>query len=103
MLVSRVRLSVLILAALAMPTAPARESRVSATARVGGNYQLVNETIDAGGGHSEGGAYALDATIGQPDAAQRLDGDSYTVTGGFWRGAEGVVVDTVFAHGFEGP
>ncbi len=93
----------LILAALVISTATARESRVTAAARVGGNYQLVNETIDAGGGHSEGGVYALDATIGQPDAAQRLDGGSYSVTGGFWRGAEGAVVDTVFAHGFEGP
>jgi len=40
-------------------------------------------TIDGGGGLSSGGAYTLNGTIGQPDAATS-SGGTYTVHGGFW-------------------
>ena len=40
-------------------------------------------TIDGGGGQSSGGAYTLNGTIGQPDAATS-SGGSYTLHGGFW-------------------
>ena len=40
-------------------------------------------TIDAGGGTSTGGDYALVGTIGQPDAGEMAGGD-YELQGGFW-------------------
>jgi hypothetical protein len=40
-------------------------------------------TIDGGGGQSSGGAYTLNGTIGQPDAATS-SGGRYTLHGGFW-------------------
>ena len=45
-------------------------------------------TVD-GGGHtaSQGGAYELGGTAGQPDAGV-LAGGGYTLGGGFWRGGE---------------
>jgi hypothetical protein len=41
-------------------------------------------TVDAGGGVSTGGVYAVTGTIGQPDAGGPLVGGSYSLTGGFW-------------------
>ena len=41
-------------------------------------------TVGGGGGTSQGGDYALNGTIGQPDAGPTLSGGEYTVTGGFW-------------------
>jgi hypothetical protein len=49
-----------------------------------GEYGLTWWTVDGGGGHSTGGSYGLDGTIGQPDAGD-LAGDQYTVHGGFWQ------------------
>ncbi len=43
-------------------------------------------TVDAGGGQSSGGAYALIGTVAQPDAGMMAGGD-YTVNGGFWNAA----------------
>jgi hypothetical protein len=48
-------------------------------------YTLPWWTADGGGGQSQGGEYALHATVGQPDAGT-LAGGGYTLTGGFWRG-----------------
>jgi hypothetical protein len=42
-------------------------------------------TFDGGGGTSSGGAYTLNGTIGQTDAAT-LSGGGYTLEGGFWPG-----------------
>lgn len=39
-------------------------------------------TVDGGGGRATGGEYALEASIGQPDAGT-LAGGSYTLYGGF--------------------
>jgi hypothetical protein len=44
-------------------------------------------TVDNGGGTSQGGAYSLSGTAGQPDAAN-LSGGSYTLRGGFWSGPD---------------
>lgn len=41
--------------------------------------------VDAGGGTSSGGQYAVSGTIGQPDAGT-MSGGSYVLTGGFWPG-----------------
>lgn len=40
-------------------------------------------TLDGGGGQSSGGAYTLNGTIGQPDAAVS-SGGNYALHGGFW-------------------
>ena len=41
-------------------------------------------TVDSGGGASQGGAYTLTGTIGQPEAGTLLSGNVYTLAGGFW-------------------
>lgn len=41
-------------------------------------------TMDGGGGASTGGIYALEGTIGQPDAGKTLPGGAYDLQGGFW-------------------
>ena len=56
-----------------------------------GSYDLPWWTVDGGGAtFSTGGSYSLGGTIGQPDAGVS-SGDTYTLAGGFWPGAEGVV------------
>jgi len=55
-------------------------------AQDGGGYDLSWWTVDGGGGHAGAGSpgqYALDATIGQPDAGV-WQGGGYTLVGGFW-------------------
>jgi hypothetical protein len=54
-------------------------SAVSAHAQ----YAIDWFTLDGGGGQSSGGAYTLNGTIGQPDAATS-NGGAYTLHGGFW-------------------
>src|SRR5438309_765524 len=40
-------------------------------------------TIDGGSGISTGGVYAVNGTIGQPDAG-KMTGGNFTLEGGFW-------------------
>ena len=40
-------------------------------------------TIDGGGGRSAGGVFAVQGTLGQPDAGRAIGG-GYTISGGFW-------------------
>ena len=47
-------------------------------------YSLNWHKIGGGGGISTGGAYQLDATIGQTDASGAQSGGNYALTGGFW-------------------
>ena len=49
------------------------------------SYSIDWFTVDGGGGTSNGGAYTVSGTIGQPDAGV-LSGGSYTLEGGFWPG-----------------
>lgn len=49
-------------------------------------YQLPWWTVDGGGGHLSGTGYALDSTIGQPDAGS-MSGGGYVLAGGFWGGS----------------
>jgi hypothetical protein len=52
-----------------------------------GGYDLSWWTVDGGGTtFSTGGGYSLGGTIGQPDAGVLMNGDSYTLIGGFWAG-----------------
>ena len=46
-------------------------------------YSLDWFTIDNGGGASTGGVYAVNGSIGQPDA-DTLNGGNFNLTGGFW-------------------
>jgi hypothetical protein len=56
-----------------------------------GTYDLSWWTVDGGGStFSTGGSYSLGGTIGQPDAGTS-SGGAYTLAGGFWGGADGVV------------
>lgn len=55
-------------------------------------------SIDAGGGTSMGGAFALSGTIGQPDAAF-LAGGVFFLTGGLWAVAADSAM--LFGDGFE--
>jgi hypothetical protein len=57
-------------------------------------------TIDAGGGVSAAGIYALSGTIGQPDAGVPLVVGTYRLDGGFWRAAVALSNRLIFADGF---
>lgn len=50
-------------------------------AQSGGGYEITAFTVDAGGGESCGGNFAIAGVIGQPDAG-KMTGGSYTVEGG---------------------
>lgn len=64
----------------------------------GGAYRLVQNAIANGGGHSSGGAIALQGTIGQTDAGPSMTGGDYRLHGGFWSGTPS---DALFNNGFE--
>lgn len=51
-------------------------------------FAITSYTIDAGGGTSSGGSFSLSGTIGQPDASAPSIGGGFTLTGGFWEGAD---------------
>ncbi len=48
------------------------------------SYSIDWHKISGGGGTSTGGTYAVNGTIGQPDAGGPMTGGSYSLTGGFW-------------------
>src|SRR5262245_15979631 len=56
---------------------------IIAASAPGQSYSIDWYTIDAGGGSSTGGVYAVSGTIGQPDAGA-MNGGSYSLVGGFW-------------------
>ena len=59
-------------------------------------YSLPWWTSDSGGGTSNGGAYSLSGTIGQPDA-DTLSGGNYRLEGGFWGGmGKGVAFQHIY-------
>ncbi len=74
---------------------------VSAAVPIGGNFAIVNNTIDGGGGRSTGGGFVLTGTIGQPDASPTTSsGGEFKSAGGFWaKVAE--VTELIFKDGFE--
>lgn len=43
-------------------------------------------TVDGGGGLSSGASFSLAGTIGQPDAGAPMQGNAFTLRGGFWEG-----------------
>jgi len=52
--------------------------------------EIVDYSIDGGGGMSSGGNFTVQTTMGQPDAGPELTGGNFTVTGG--NGAEPEIV-----------
>lgn len=58
---------------------------LASTALAGGPYELLWYSIGAGGGECEGGAYALQASVGQ-SAGVPMTGGAYSLGGGFWSG-----------------
>ena len=55
-----------------------------ATAQVGAPFDLFWNTVDSGGGPSDGETFSCNGTIGQPDASAPVSGGGFTLTGGFW-------------------
>lgn len=47
-------------------------------------YSIDWHKVSGGGAASANGQYALNGTIGQPDASRAMAGGSYSLTGGFW-------------------
>lgn len=61
----------------------------SLPASASAQYDLSWHSIDNGGAmFSTGGDYRLGGTIGQADAGASLSGDSFSLIGGFWPGAD---------------
>lgn len=50
-----------------------------------GQYDIKNHSINNGGGKSSGGAYELNASIGQSDASSSMSNGAYSLSGGFWQ------------------
>ena len=65
----------------------------------GGDFELTQTTIDAGGGKSIGTDLELTGSIAQPEAnAQQSSGGEFLLAGGFWANTN----DDLFSNGFEG-
>lgn len=56
------------------------------------DYEITSYSIDGGGQTCTGGPYTLTGTLGQPDAGI-LSGGGYVVSGGFWPGSFGCIVN----------
>ncbi|HET6603807.1 MAG TPA: hypothetical protein VFG21_06265 [Xanthomonadaceae bacterium] len=72
-----------------------------ATPPTGGDFRIVRSSIDGGGGRSDGGAWVLDGSIGQHDAAVALTGGAFVLHPGLWTPASIDPGDAIFADGFE--
>jgi hypothetical protein len=70
----------------------------------GASAQMLDVTrhVIAGGGHSSGGSFTLDGTIGQADASAVVSGGAFEVQGGYWTGVA-PIGPGVFRDGFENP
>ena len=72
-----------------------------ALAQSGGNFEIKKSTLDGGGGLSTGGIFSLNGTVGQAEAADKIAGGVFSLTGGFWAQAS-ANNDIIFKNGFEG-
>ena len=65
---------------------------LTGTALAAGDYQINWWTVDGGGGYSQSadGQYALQGTVGQPEAGSATGG-GYTLQGGFWQSLEAAI------------
>ena len=67
----------------------------------GGPYAIPRQSIDAGAVRADSASYAIEASIGQPDAAPKMQGPIFSLRGGLLAREVPAGVDTVFANGFE--
>ena len=59
----------------------------TAQAQTGDGYDLTWNTLESGGlAVASDGGYSLYGSFGQPDASTSLNGDGYSLIGGFWSG-----------------
>ncbi len=70
-------------------------------AQSGGEFNIKKSSIDAGGGNSSGGDFAVAGTIGQADASSVISGGAFSLTGGFWTKKPVIREDMMFKNGFE--
>ena len=59
---------------------------VTSAALALGGENISRWVVAGGGGQSAGGGYALNGTLGQPEAGPTLSDGDYTLSGGFWGG-----------------
>jgi hypothetical protein len=90
---------------LLIPTALVVASTPVIAQLSGGPFEISRSSIDGGGGHSTGGQFDLNGTIGQPEGGgQPLAGGAFELSGGFWAGGMSVTEgDLIFRSGFEEP
>jgi hypothetical protein len=56
-------------------------------AQSGDGYDLTWNTLESGGrAQAADGSYSIYGNFGQPDASASLNGDGYSLVGGFWSG-----------------
>lgn len=73
-----------------------------AFAQSGGNYVMQKQVIGAGAAVANGGGHTLTGTVGQTDAAPAMQGNGYSLHGGFWAaGSCDSHADAIFCNGFE--
>ena len=85
---------IVLAAALWSTLAPAQSSSAS--------YLLPRQSIDGGKARAGSASYAVEGTIGQPDAASSMTSASYELRGGFHlAAASGQLPEPLFANGFE--
>jgi hypothetical protein len=89
--------------ALALALALALTLPTPLGAQSAGNLDLRWHTIDGGGAKASGGAFEINGTAGQPDAAPTASGGAFEMRGGYWPGVQGdaSTVDALFSDGFE--
>jgi len=64
-------------------------------------FRLISGTVDSGGAHSQGARFAVEGTVGQPDA-DVAQGTRFRVDGGFWpTAAASTTTDSLFRDSFE--
>lgn len=65
-------------------------------------FRLISGTVDGGGAHSQGTRFAVEGTVGQPDA-DVAQGARFRVDGGFWptAAANTAPTDSLFRNSFE--
>ncbi len=58
-----------------------------AQAQSSAGYDLTWNTLESGGRlEASGGSYTLYGSLGQPDVGAALNGEGYSLVGGFWSG-----------------
>lgn len=67
----------------------------------GATFEIPRDSIDAGGGTLQGGAFTAVVVHAQPDAHARHLGGAFEATGGLLLRRESELADDLFGNGFE--